>query len=205
MREIVPDIFTWSWFSEPHGYEFNGHLILDPAGNICIDPVPPGEEELATIISKGVSHILLTNRNHSRAANLIRTRTGARTLIHRADADHARRQATVLDGEITVGENFGPLEVIDVAGKSLGEVALYWRKRQILIVGDVVIGHPAGRCGLLPERVIDDPILLRRNVAALLALDFNILLVGDGESILSHANDRLDQLAREFTDQCGNQ
>jgi hypothetical protein len=57
----------------------------------------------------------------------------------------------------------------------------------------------------LPERVIDDPILLRRNVAALLALDFNILLVGDGESILSHANDRLDQLAREFTDQCGNQ
>ena len=106
----------------------------------------------------------------------------------------------MLDGELTVGENFGPLEVIDVAGKSLGEVALYWRKRQILIVGDVVIGHPAGRCGLLPERVIDDPILLRRNVAALLALDFNILLV-----ILSHANDRLDQLAREFTDQCGNQ
>ena len=92
-----------------------------------------------------------------------------------------------------------------MAGKSLGEVALYWRKRQILIVGDVVIGHPAGRCGLLPEWVIDDPILLRRNVAALLALDFNILLVGDGESILSHANDRLDQLAREFTDQCGNQ
>ena len=85
MREIVPDIFTWSWFSEPHGYEFNGHLILDPAGNICIDPVPPGEEELATIINKGVSLILLTNRNHSRAANLIRTRTGARTLIHRAD------------------------------------------------------------------------------------------------------------------------
>ena len=85
-------------------------------------------------------------------------------------------------------------------------VSVWFRKpRRGENVGDVVIGHPAGRCGLLPERVIDDPILLRRNVAALLALDFNILLVGDGESILSHANDRLDQLAREFTDQCGNQ
>jgi len=200
MREIVPDILIWSWFSAPHGYEFNGHLLLDPTGNICIDPVPPEEEELATIINKGVSQILLTNRNHSRAANLIRTRTGAQTLIHPADADHARSQATVLDGEITVGETFGPLEVIDVAGKSLGEIALYWKKRRILIVGDAVIGHPAGCCGLLPERVIDDPILLRRNVAALLALDFNTLLVGDGQSILSEANDRLGELAKEFTD-----
>ncbi len=26
MLEIVPDVFTWSWFSEPHGYDFNGHL-----------------------------------------------------------------------------------------------------------------------------------------------------------------------------------
>ena len=85
-------------------------------------------------------------------------------------------------------------------------VSVWFRKPRLgENVGDVVIGYPAGRCGLLSERVIDDPILLRRNVAALLALDFNILLVGDGESILSHANDRLDQLAREFTDQCGNQ
>ena len=78
MREIAPNILTWTWFSVPRGYEFNGYLILDPAGNICIDPAPPGEEELATIINAGVSQILLTNRNHSRAANLNRSRTGAR-------------------------------------------------------------------------------------------------------------------------------
>ena len=24
MREIISDILTWSWFSKPHGYEFNG-------------------------------------------------------------------------------------------------------------------------------------------------------------------------------------
>ena len=25
MDEIVADVFTWAWFSEPHGYDFNGH------------------------------------------------------------------------------------------------------------------------------------------------------------------------------------
>jgi len=28
MREILNDIFSWSWYSEPHGYDFNG--ALDP-------------------------------------------------------------------------------------------------------------------------------------------------------------------------------
>ena len=40
MNEIVTDIFTWAWFSEPHGYNFNGYLVRHPAGNLCIDPVP---------------------------------------------------------------------------------------------------------------------------------------------------------------------
>ena len=69
MREIVGDIFTWSWFSEPHGYNFNGHLLRLPDGNLCIDPVEPGEGVLEQITQEGVARIVLTNRNHSRAAN----------------------------------------------------------------------------------------------------------------------------------------
>jgi glyoxylase-like metal-dependent hydrolase (beta-lactamase superfamily II) len=38
MHEILTDIFMWSWFSEPHGYNFNGFFIRHPAGNLCIDP-----------------------------------------------------------------------------------------------------------------------------------------------------------------------
>ena len=38
-HEIVADIFTWAWFSEPHGYDFNGHLVRHAEGNLCIDPV----------------------------------------------------------------------------------------------------------------------------------------------------------------------
>jgi hypothetical protein len=69
MNEIVPDIFTWAWFSEPHGYNFNGYLVRHTEGNLCVDPVLPGDESLAEIAHMGVASILLTNRNHSRAAN----------------------------------------------------------------------------------------------------------------------------------------
>ena len=200
MREIVPDIFTWSWFSEPHQYYFNGHLVRDPDGTICIDPVEPTEDDLDAIAMEGVARILLTNRNHSRAANRVRDRTGARTAIHRSDAVHAQTEGTELDDRLEVGEWIGPLEVINAAGKSPGEVALFWRDRGILIVGDAVVGNPSGHCGLLPDRVKDDPAGLRGSVRKFLDLDFDTLLVGDGESVLKDAKTRLEELVATFAD-----
>src|ERR1700676_172176 len=100
MNEILSDIFTWTWFSEPHGYNFNGYLVRHAEGNLCIDPVPPSDEVLARISAIGVAKILLTNRNHSRAANVVRGRTGASTLIHPDDAGHARSQGAEIDGAL---------------------------------------------------------------------------------------------------------
>ena len=200
MREIVKDILTWSRFSEAHGYDFNGHLIRHPGGNICIDPVEPSQDDLEALVGQGVSRILLTNRNHSRAANRVRARTGARTAIHAEDADHARSQGTDIDQELSVGGRIGPLEVIAAAGKSAGEVALLWPERGILIVGDAVIGQPPGRCGLLPDRVMDDPARLHASLRRFLELDFETLLVGDGQSILGEAKARLEELVETFAD-----
>ena len=87
MQDIINDILTWPWYSEPHGYNFNGHLVRYPGGNICIDPVEPAEDGMDTLVRGGVAWIVLTNRNHSRAANKVRAHTGARTLIHASDAD----------------------------------------------------------------------------------------------------------------------
>ncbi|MBI2350504.1 MAG: MBL fold metallo-hydrolase [Deltaproteobacteria bacterium] len=200
MREIVSDIFTWPWFSQPHGYNFNGYLVCYPGGNLCIDPVEPTEDVLEEIARYGVSRILLTNRNHSRAANRVRARTGARTAIHPADAPHAGRQGTELDGELNVGEKVGPFVVVPVPGKSAGEIALQWPERRILIVGDALVGDPPGRLKLLPEKVVDDPARLRQSVRGLLALDFDTLLPGDGEPILSGATERLKELVASFPD-----
>ena len=166
MREVLSGIWTWPWFSEPHGYNFNGHLILHAGGNLCIDPVEPAAADLEEIARLGVSRILLTNRNHSRAANKVRARTGARTAIHPADAPHARKEGADLDDELHIGEKVGPLVVVGAAGKSPGEVVLHWPERKILIVGDAVVGDPPGRCKLLPEKVVDDPARLRASVHA---------------------------------------
>ena len=198
MREVVSGIFTWPWFSEPHGYNFSGHLIHHAGGNLCIDPVEPAEEDFEEIARHGVARIVLTNRNHSRAANKVRARTGARTAIHPADAPHARSQSAELDDELRIGEKIGPLTVVGVPGKSPGEVALHWPELRILIVGDAVVGDPPGRCKLLPEKVIDAPARLRESVRTLLALDFDILLPGDGVPILQGAKERLRELVNIF-------
>jgi len=198
MNEIVADVFTWAWFSEPHGYDFNGHLLRHAEGNLCIDPVQPTDACLVEITRMGAVKILLTNRNHSRAANLVRARTGAKTLIHPDDAAHARSQGAEIDGSLNVGETVGPFTIVAVPGKSPGEVAVHWPERKLLIVGDAVIGNPPAHCGLLREKVMDDPARLRQSVRRLLELDFDVLLFGDGASILHDAKVRLKELIETF-------
>jgi glyoxylase-like metal-dependent hydrolase (beta-lactamase superfamily II) len=198
MGELLPDIWTWSWLSPPHGYNFNGHLLRLPDGNLCIDPVEPTPEGLDKIVRHGVSRIVLTNRNHVRDANRIRERTQARTAIHADDADYAREQGAVIDDQLAVGDVVGPLRVIGVPGKSPGEIALHWPARRILIVGDAVIGNPPGQLGLLREKVMDDPPRLRASVRQLLELDFDTLLVGDGTPVLHDAKARLETLVATF-------
>ena len=199
METILGDVLTWSWFSEPHGYNFNGLLIPHPDGNICIDPVEPTDEVLNELVRIGVGRILLTNRNHVRAANKVRERTRASCYIHPEDAEYAKKQGAELDVELHEGERIGPLEVISVSGKSPGEVAFLWPARKTLIVGDAVIGNPPGHLSLLRERVMDDPPRLRRSVQKLLTLDFDTILVGDGVSIVGDAKQRLQELVATFT------
>lgn len=201
MREIVSGISTWPWFSQRHGYNFNGFLVRHSDGNLCIDPVEPDEQTFAQLEHAGVARILLTNRNHARAASTVRARTRGRTAIHPDDAAYARTQGVELDDALRVGETVGPFVVIGVPGKSPGEVALHWPQRRLLIVGDCVIGNPPGYCSVLPEKVMDDLPRLRASLRRLVELDFDILLVGDGECLLTGARQRLRELVASFPDE----
>jgi glyoxylase-like metal-dependent hydrolase (beta-lactamase superfamily II) len=198
MREILPGIFTWPWFSQRHGYDFNGYVVRDPAGTLCIDPVEPDAATLEEIAQAGVTRIIITNRNHTRAVSAVRARTGARVAVHPDDAAYARSQGAEIDDDLRGGATVGPFVVVAVPGKSPGEVVLHAPTRRLLIVGDAVIGNPPGRCALLPDKVMDDPARLRTSVRRLLELDFDTLLVGDGTPILSGAKDRLAELVGSF-------
>ena len=198
MRELLPGVFTWPRFSERHGYNFNGTLVLHEGGNLCIDPVEPDPETLDQLAELGIARILITNRNHVRGANVVSERTRAPVAIHPADAAYARAQGAQLDSELAAGEQVGPFRVVGVPGKSPGEVALHDSARRILVVGDAVVGNPPARLSLLPDRVIDDPPTLRASLRRVLALDFDALVVGDGVAILADARDRLRELVAEF-------
>ena len=119
--------------------------------------------------------------------------------LSRKAAAHARSQGAVIDGELAVGDKVGPLTVVAVPGKSPGEVALHWTERGLLFVGDAVIGNPPGRCGLLREKVMDDPPRLKQSVRDLLRLEFDALLFGDGTPILHDAKPRLAELVETLT------
>ncbi len=198
MRELLPGVLSWSRFSEPHGYDFHGTLLLRPEGNLCVDPVDPTDEVLDRLAKEGVAHILLTNRNHTRAANRVRERTGGRVAIHPADAAYAREQGTAIDAELLVGESAVSFTVLGVPGKSAGEIAFHDPARRLLVVGDAVIGNPPGQLSLLRERVMDDPARLRASVQSLLELDVDALIVGDGVSIREGGRDRLRELVARF-------
>ena len=198
MREFLPGVLSWPWFSEPHGYDFNGTLLLNAEGNLCVDPVDPSEEVLDRLARVGVAQILITNRNHTRAANRVRERTGARVAIHPADAAYAREQGTAIDAELEVGERVGPLTIVGVPGTSPGEIAFHDPARRLLVVGDVVVGNPPGQLSLLRERVMDDPARLRASVRSLLELDFDALMVGDGVPIREGGRERLRELVASF-------
>jgi len=199
MKEIVKGIYTWSWFSPRHQYNFNGFLLVHEDGNLCVDPAEMSEQTLNEIANLGVSRILLTNRNHVRAANRVKARCGAPLAISAGDAEHARAQGAQLDEEIAPGQTIGPLTVIGLPGKSPGEGGLYWSQRRMLIIGDAVIGDPPGRLKLLPDTVVDNPTQLRKSVRGLLDLKFDALLLGDGESILNGARQALEELVVSFS------
>jgi len=194
MREILPGVLTWPWFSERNGYDFNGWLVRLPGGNVCIDPVEMPGEVLDELASEGVARIVLTNRNHFRACMRVKERTGAPVAIHPDDVAFVRERGAAAGEELRHGQRIGPLEVIDASGKSPGEIALHWPGRRILFVGDACVGKPPGSCALLPDKVIDDKPRLVASLRRLAALDFDALLLGDGAPILARGREALLRL-----------
>ena len=193
MREILPGIFTWGSTYADRPWDLNGYAITLDGCVVLVDPPAPGEDDWPSFDAlKPFAKIVLTNRDHVRDTELFRTRYGAGLV---AGADEVTQLAPMtIDEAVREGDLVaGALRVIDLPGKSPGEIGLYLDPAYhaisrelggILLLGDAIIGHPPGALGLIPEHKIDNPSKLKQSLFKILDYDFDVLLLCDGQPVL---------------------
>jgi len=188
MNEIVKDVYTWSVFSEEKKLNFNGYFIPTQHplfGNVVIDPPPVSDLDLAQMETLGsVQQILITNRNHIRWSNELREKFNAEIRMNSADA---QSEDMISDHNFGDGDMLaGFLKAVVIPdNKSPGETALYWEEKKILFLGDALIGKPPGDVSLLPPEKYADIEKARAGIQVLDLLNFDSLLMGDGDPIVT--------------------
>ena len=195
MKQILPNIWQWSWFSDEKQLNFNGLLLTIGEHTILVDP-PPMTPEARTIVRRHepIDYILLTNRDHLREAPTYQAEWHCQLYVPELDAAQmeVNPTKTYKDGELLPGG----IWVIQLSDqKSPGESALFIeRGRGVLIVGDALIGQPSGELRLLPPEKYEDPAKAKKGLRRLLKYNFDSLLVGDGVSILVDAKLQVEEL-----------
>ena len=199
-RLIFNDIYSWSIFSEMRQIDFNGHLWVRSEGNILIDPVPMIDSDLAQFDKLGgAALIVITNRDHEREADIFRKRTGAKIVVHEADADALAAPADrLITGSDEIVPGLGAIHLC--YGKSPGEIALYFPERRALLSGDLIVGEPIGGLTLLADEKLADPPKAALELRKILALSFDAVLVGDGHSVIQDGRQRLIECLQRRTD-----
>lgn len=193
MIKLADGVFTWSYFNTEKKYNFNGFLFDTPDAKIVVDPPTLTRDDEAYYETLGFNPdlFIITNRNHTRALDWFIKRKPAPVAMHE---DEVGQVDIKVDRRLKDGEPLpGGFQVIHLPGKSPGEIGLYWRQRKLLMLGDALIA-PFGRLGLIPDAKLDAPALLRTSLRKLLPLDFDALLLADGDPLLSGAKPKVDGL-----------
>ena len=196
MDEILKDVYIWSVFSEEKKLNFNGYFIPTQHplfGNVVIDPPQASDSDLEQMESLGfVQHIIITNRDHIRWSEEFQKKFRAEIQINTNDIP---RNTMVSDCNFNHGDMIaGFLQAVVIPdNKSPGETALFWAERKILFLGDALIGKPPGAVTLLPEEKYDDIQKAKAGISILQNLDFEHLLLGDGDSILHNGKEVVSQ------------
>lgn len=201
MKQLLPGIWQWSWFSEEKQLDFNGLFLTIGEHTILIDPPSMTAEARSLIRRHGlVDYIIVTNRDHVREAAVCQAEFACRLYVPDLDAPQMELKPTrtYTDGELLPG-GIWVVQLKDQ--KSPGESVLFipqgqgqGQRKGVLIVGDALIGKPAGSVSLLPAEKYADAAKAREGLRRLLKYEFDSLLVGDGFSILSGAKSAVMRL-----------
>jgi glyoxylase-like metal-dependent hydrolase (beta-lactamase superfamily II) len=180
----------------------NGYAIQLDDGAVLVDPPSPAAADWPQLDAlKPIQKIIVTNRDHDREVQQFRERYRSPVV---AGANEVGEFASLkIDEGVREGDLLpGGLRVIELPGKSPGEIGLYFDPSRnkvsqqvggIVLLGDALIGNPPGHLRFVPEHKLDDPVRLKDSLRKLLTLDFEVLLLCDGHSLLNGARRKVEQ------------
>jgi uncharacterized cupin superfamily protein len=184
---ILPEINTWSRWQADRAMFFNSWLVNTNMGDVAVDPLEPDADDLAFVDARGLHAVVLTNRDHERAAALFAQRYGVPVFAPEPDAAEigVRVDRVLRDGDDVAGWRVMMFEGF----KTPGECALV--RNRVAITGDAFWGVPAGALRLMPDDKLADPARAALSARRLLEANVEHLLVGDGMPIFYRAFDAL--------------
>jgi glyoxylase-like metal-dependent hydrolase (beta-lactamase superfamily II) len=181
LRLVRDGLWAWQAYEPAVKCDLSASAVLTADGVILVDPFP-FEEPLPF---EKPAAIFLTNGNHARAADALRTRYGVPVF---APPEAVAELGIAVDG----APSLGGVRVIALPGAGPGEVAYLFGR--VLCLGDAVIHLPDFGFGILPDKYCNDPAKLRDSLRKLLSLEFDILTFAHGAPILHDARQRLSKL-----------
>lgn len=194
LQALHSNIWMWSEFNEEKGLFFNGFALLTPQGLTLIDP-PSAHERMFCQLEEIACprEILLTNADHERESHAFRTHYNIPVRIHHRDAHRLfHKPDDTFDDNAFLSDGLKVLALYHQ--KSPGECMFYFAEGLALVVGDALIGKPAGQLSQLPaERYPNATAALEelKQVLGDFSDPFNKLLLGDGEPLIKEATDTL--------------
>ncbi|MBC5825073.1 MAG: cupin domain-containing protein [Candidatus Eremiobacteraeota bacterium] len=185
-KTAIDGISFWSRWQADRGVYFNSWLVEQAAGAFIVDPLEPDDDAvLSHLRTAGVRAIVVTNRDHARAAARFGRELNAPIIASEPDAPLLSLGAdrVVRDGD----DIFGWRVMVLDGYKTAGEMVLYSKALRTAICGDAFWGAPAGALSLMSDEKLIDPVRALLSARRLRALQPVNLLVGDGAPVFGNA------------------
>jgi len=179
LQPLTDQLWLWQAYNPALKSELFSSAVKTGAGLFLVDPIPLASAALDELTASGViTGIVVTNANHTRAADAFATRFKAPVF------------AAGGPKKISAG-----LTTIAIEGAAPGEIALHLENDGgTIITGDALINFEPFGFALLPPKYCSDQKVMRRSLRQLLDLPFERLLFAHGTPILAGARARLAAL-----------
>ncbi len=196
IKEISSGVWIWHAYDQSVRSELYSTAVAAEFGLVIIDPIDLVHDAFHQLAKHApAAAIVLTNGNHSRAAARFRERFGAPVFAHN---DAVGELTTFVDGALRPGRPVaGNLEVLQLPGAGLGEIALFHRKAEggcHLHFGDALVNLDPNGLIVLPEKYCLSPNRLAQSLKLIPDEHLSVVTFAHGEPLLDEATEQLAAL-----------